>query len=86
MKQAFQPRLLHSGEKRTDVNAQFRAEASALALQFRCDDCAYVVASIGTCSLGWPNAALHTPTLALLEIVRTDGIPEFCKAFEPDGS
>ena len=86
MTEHFQPRLVRSGDDRSAVNTLFRSEATLFALQFRCDDCAYVVPAAGTCSLGWPNAALRDPPLAQLDMVRSDGIPEFCKAFEPDGS
>lgn len=77
---AFQPRLVQADEDRDAVNAEFRREAAAFRLQYRCPDCAFVRPLDGRCSVGWPNATLMREPF---EAIGADGIPAFCKAFEP---
>ena len=77
-KPPFQPDLLQ-GRDRMEVCADFLADAARWRLLFRCCDCAFVCSN-GSCSLGWPNAALRAP---LFEVVDAAGVAQFCKAFEP---
>jgi hypothetical protein len=78
----FQPEVLR-GDDRAEANARFRRDVARFGLLFRCQDCAFRCAD-GRCSLAWPNERLSEPPLATLDIVGSDRIPLFCKAFEPD--
>jgi len=69
------------GEDRAAANATFMAQAAALGLIWRCRDCAYHHPDTGACTVGWPNDELLD---AAEPVPADDGIPVFCKAFEPE--
>jgi hypothetical protein len=64
---------------RTTVDARFEAEASAMSLRFRCDDCAYFDDTRARCSHGYPTAP-HRPIG-----IKTGSVVIFCKEFELGG-
>jgi len=80
LKVPFMPRF-GTGKVRDRLTAEFRAEAEAMGLQWRCPDCSFELPS-GECSQGWPNDFLLREPI---EILDDTGMPLFCKAFEPIG-
>ena len=76
----FQPDLVR-GDDPEALNAEFAVQAQRWSLAFRCPDCVFR-APDGSCTVGWPNAALAAEPVRILD---ASGAPAFCKAFEPDG-
>ena len=62
-------------------DSQFRREALALDLRWRCPHCVHEIPDDGSCSLGYPNGMMLTSDLRFRD---EDGRWVFCKAFELD--
>lgn len=76
----FQPCVLR-GEPLADANALFAQQAARFNLVWTCADCAYQHPISAECTVGWPNDELRD---AVEPVLKDDGIPVFCKAFEPE--
>ncbi len=62
------------------VNARFLVDAERWGLRYLCADCAHVGGD-GRCSLGFPNERLWQQPFAAVD---GQGVPQFCRCFEPD--
>lgn len=72
-------RLALSAEQRLQLNEQFKQDAEAWDLRYRCCDCIHFSPEAKACSLKYPNHMLMDPEVMALY---HDNQFVFCKDFE----
>ena len=73
------PRPAPPADEIVRINRQFRAEAEAYALEYRCRTCIHVHSGTVDCSLGYPNEVLAEGEVRALD---EGGQFVFCKDWE----